>query len=96
MVKLSDDRVAVMFTTTRNNKGTLHYVVLNNEGTMVFRKKYSNMEFSASSQPILSNGGITWLDKKYTYGKMNFWGYTFYGVTSEKNYLYRIPALVKK
>ncbi len=48
------------------------------------------------SQTILSNGGITWLDKKYTYGKMNFWGYTFYGVTSGKNYLYRIPALVKK
>ena len=96
MVKLSDDRVAVMFTTTRNNKGTLHYVVLNNEGTVVLRKKYSNMEFSASSQPILSNGGITWLDKKYTYEKMNFWGYTFYGVTSEKNYLYWIPALVKK
>ena len=38
-------------------------------------------------QTILSNGGITWLDKKYTYGKMNFWGYTFYGVTSGKNYL---------
>ncbi|MBD9014660.1 MAG: hypothetical protein EGR15_08655 [Lachnospiraceae bacterium] len=60
--------------------------------------KYSFYFFAIHlpSKTILSNGGITWLDKKYTYGKMNFWGYTFYGVTSGKNYLYRIPALVKK
>lgn len=95
MVKLSDDYVVLMYTTTKKSKDTLHYVVLNNDGKVVYSKTYSNMEFTASSKPILYNGAINWVDVKYTYKKENWYGMTIWEAHG-KNYFYRIPAVTKK
>ena len=84
-----------MYTTTKKSKDTLHYVVLNNDGKVVYSKTYSNMEFTASSKPILYNGAINWVDVKYTYKKENWYGMTIWEAHG-KNYFYRIPAVTKK
>ena len=61
MVKLSDTRFAILFTTTQKKKTTLHYMVYSDTGKKIYSKKYSNMKFDGSSQPILSNGSIVWM-----------------------------------
>ena len=93
-IKLSDDAIVVMYTTTYKSKSTLHYLVLNNQGNVICTKTYKNMEFTASSQPILYNGAINWVDAKYTYKKVKWNKQTFWD-HKESHYYYRIPAVVK-
>lgn len=93
-IKLSDDAIVVMYTTTYKSKSTLHYLVLNNQGNVICTKTYKNMEFTASSQPILHNGAINWVDAKYTYKKVKWNKQTFWD-HKESHYYYRIPAVVK-
>ena len=102
MVKLSDDYVALMYTSYNDGNGkyerengTLHYLVLNAAGDVVYKKAYKNMEFTASSQPIVNNGSITWVDNKYTYKTVK-WGSFTYNEFTEKPYIYRIPAITGK
>lgn len=76
------------------SKLTLHYLVLNNQGNVICTKTYKNMEFTASSQPILYNGAINWVDAKYTYKKVKWNKQTFWD-HKESHYYYRIPAVVK-
>ena len=78
MVKLSDDRFAVIYSITsdKTEKSTVYYTVVNNEGKKLLTKKYSNVVFGGS-QPKLMNGCIYWIDQP-EYGKP---------------VLYRIPAL---
>lgn len=67
MVKLSDERFAVLYTTTtKKDKTTLHYVVVNDAGKKIYSKTYSNMELTDESQPILYNGSIVWTETSYT------------------------------
>ena len=65
MVKLSDDKFAILYNTTKANKTTLNYLVVNNNGKKIFSKKYSNLTFNADSQPIIYNGYIQWTTSYY-------------------------------
>lgn len=65
MVKLSDDKFAILYNTTKANKTTLNYLVVNNNGKKIFNKKYSNLTFNADSQPIIYNGYIQWTTSYY-------------------------------
>lgn len=89
-VKLSENAIAIMYSTSLKSKQTLHYIVVNDQGNVICRKNYKNMEFTASSQPILHKGGIYWVDAKYTYKKVSW----YYEVT-EHYYSYKIPAVQK-
>ena len=60
LVKLADDRFAVLYTTWKNGKEKLQYVVVDDTGKKVYSKSYSNTPFDGESQPILNNGYITW------------------------------------
>lgn len=93
-IKLSDDAVVIMYTTTLKSKSTLHYVVVNDQGNVICKKDYKNMEFTASSQPILYNGAINWVDVKVVYKKVKWYGQTFYDEKLQF-YSYRIPAVLK-
>lgn len=93
-IKLSDDAVVIMYTTTLKSKSTLHYVVVNDQGNVICKKDYKNMEFTASSQPILYNGAINWVDVKIVYKKVKWYGRTFYEEKLQF-YSYRIPAVLK-
>lgn len=93
-VKLSDDAIVIMYTTVKKSKSTLHYVVVNNQGNVICKKTYKNMEFTASSQPILYNGAINWVDMKLVYKKVKWYGRKYYD-QRERYYYYRIPAVVK-
>lgn len=92
MVKLSDDRFAVLFTTTTDHKATLNYVVVNNAGKKVYSKKYSNMVFAGDSQPILYHGYLQWVSTQSTYATGNYYGYTYTYRTGQITKSYRIPA----
>ena len=65
IVKLSDEKFALLYEVTKNNKKTLYYVVVNNEGKKIYSKKYSNMYFHGDSQPVIFNGYIQWIAKGY-------------------------------
>ena len=79
MVKLSDNRFAILYTTTQKGKMTLNYAVYSDSGKKIYSKKYSNMVFDGDSQPILSNGSIVWISSTEKNGKT-------------KTKLYSIPA----
>ncbi len=79
MVKLSDNRFAILYTTTQKGKMTLNYAVYSDTGKKIYSKKYSNMVFDGDSQPILSNGSIVWISSTEKNGKT-------------KTKLYSIPA----
>lgn len=82
MVKLDDNRFAIMYTTSKaNNKNLkLHYVVVDGKGKKVYSKTYSNMLFGGGTQPIVYNGRVVWADFDFATGK---------------NKIYGVPALVK-
>lgn len=69
MVKLSDNRFAILYNTIEKKKVTMNYIVVDNNGKKIYSKKYKNIVFNADSQPILYNGYIQWIathsDKNY-------------------------------
>ena len=79
MVKLSDNRFAILYSTTQKRKTTLNYAVYSDTGKKICSKKYTNMVFDGDSQPILQNGRITWISTTNNKGKT-------------KTKLYSIPA----
>lgn len=79
MVKLTDNRFVILYSTTQKGKSTLHYTVYSDTGKKIYSKKYSNMVFDGDSQPILSNGSIVWISATESNGKV-------------KSKLYSIPA----
>lgn len=79
MVKLSDSRFAILYTTTQKGKSSLNYEVYSDAGQKVFSKKYSSMVFDGDSQPLLTNGNIVWISTTEKNGKT-------------KTTLYSIPA----
>ena len=79
MVKLSDNRFAILYTTTQKRKTTLNYAVYSDTGKKICSKKYTNMVFDGDSQPILYKGRIIWISSTANNGKT-------------KTKLYSIPA----
>ena len=65
MVKLADDRFAILYTIRQNGKSKLKYVVVNDTGKKVYSKTYSGIKFDAASQPILYKGNIVWVTAEY-------------------------------
>lgn len=81
MIKLSDDKFAILYSTTQKKKTKLNYIVVNDAGKKVYSKKYSGMAFDGDSQPILYKGKIVWADTAYE------------GINRTKTKLYSIPAI---
>lgn len=86
MVKLSDNRFAVMyFTRHKGEKYKLHYLVVDDTGKTVYQKTYSGYSETASAyfwKPVLYKGSIVWTA-----------GGEF--VSKPKLIVYSIPARVK-
>lgn len=80
MVKLGDDRFAIMYSITsdKTGKGKLYYTVVNGNGKKVLTRTYKNYEFTGSVQPVVMGGSIYWSEN------------TKGGSAST---MYRIPAL---
>ncbi len=62
MVKLSDTRFAVLYSTTKGNHTKMQYVVVSDTGKKVYSKTYPDISFSANSQPVLNKGQIVWIE----------------------------------
>lgn len=58
LIKLSDYRFAILVTI--NNK--LHYYAIDQSGKVLTHKTYAKVPFTASSQPILKNGMLYWIE----------------------------------
>ena len=71
MVKLTDNRFVILYSTTQKGKSTLHYAVYSDTGKKIYSKKYANMVFNGDSQPILYNGSIVWISPIQSNGKVN-------------------------
>lgn len=80
MVKLSDSRFSILYSTTQKGKTSLNYAVYSDTGKKIYSKKYSNMVFDGDSQPILDKGRIIWISSTEKNGKT-------------KTKLYAIPAI---
>lgn len=62
MVKLSDTRFAILYSTTKGNRSELQYTVVSDTGKRVYSKAYTDVSFSANSQPVLHKGQIVWIE----------------------------------
>lgn len=78
MVKLTDNRFAILYSTNKNNKDTLHYVVVDNNGKKISEKTYQNIWFAANSDPVLYKGYIRWVSRAS-------W-------SAEKSVYYKVPV----
>lgn len=96
IVKVTNYRFVVLFTTTTNERTTLNYVVVNDNGKIVLRKTYNNITFNAGSQPIVHDGFIVWADA-FTKKKevVDTWGYTYYDY-SNQTVLCKVPVILDK
>ena len=85
MIKLSEDRYAIMYSTAdKKGNETLYYMVVNNAGKKIYTASYTGMHFTAASQPILYNGSLVWME-----GEMDRKN----GKRYNKTTLYSIPAI---
>ena len=77
IVKISDDMFAILYSTYegKDAKGVLHYVLVNDEGKILVKKKYKNMIFTGGTQPILFDGRIFWSDAEEKDGKSQVYHY---------------------
>ena len=82
MVKLTDNRFAILYSTNKNNKNTLHYVVVDNQGKKIAEKTYKNIWFAANSDPVLYKGYIRWVSHT------DYWGWYLGG----KSVYYKVPV----
>lgn len=86
MVKLSDNRFAVMyFTRDKGSKYKLHYLVVDDKGETIYKKTYSGFSDTASTffgEPVLYRGSIVWTANEAY-------------VKKPKLIVYSIPARVK-
>ena len=95
MIKIHDDRFAILYTTTKNNKTALHYTVVNDAGKTVYSKVYSNVGYTSGAKPILSNGYILWTASKPKQKKVtvqSYWGPYSYYETTYRTVTYRLPV----
>ena len=78
IVKISDDMFAILYSTYegKNAKGVLHYVLVNDEGKILVKKKYKNMIFTGGTQPIFFDGRIFWSDVEEKDGKSQVYHYS--------------------
>ncbi len=96
IVKITNTRFAILYTTTTNNVSTLNYVLVKDNGKVLIRKTYNDITFTAATQPIIYNGYIVWTDV-YTKQEqaVNEWGYP-YTSHNDYNVLCKIPVLLDK
>jgi len=89
MVKLAEDRYAILYSTKKNDVETVHYLVINNAGKKIYSKSYKGMSFSGGTQPMLYKGNLVWVEEKggFDYESMQY-------VYSTN--LYQIPAITEK
>ncbi|MCR4690711.1 MAG: hypothetical protein K5739_05175 [Lachnospiraceae bacterium] len=82
IIKVSEDRFAVLFSTSKKNGSDqkLHYVLVDDSGKILKKKTYRNMYFTGGVQPLLYRGSI-------------FWSESFYEGISKKVMCYSIPIL---
>lgn len=67
MLKLSDDRFAIICSQTKGIRSSVQYIVVDGNGKKVYTKSYANMNLDNEQQPILLNGKILWLESGTLY-----------------------------
>jgi len=72
MVKITDTRFVILYSTTENGKDTLHYVVVDNKGKKILEKEYKDIYFYANSDPIIHKGYISWVSTQYDYNSYQY------------------------
>lgn len=83
MVKVAQNKFAVMFSDETGGKSKLCYALIDITGNLLLEKTYNGVTLQTDSQPILHNNAIYWVSGKYENGS--------YG--DENTYLYRIPVV---
>ncbi len=78
MVKLSENRIAVLATMIKRGKYILKYFVIDENGKVIYKKSFKNACYFGGSKPVLHNGKIIWISEN---------GTSYY------NYYYSIPAV---
>lgn len=78
IIKISDDLFAIMYSvySGKESKGVLHYMLLDDTGKVLAKKKYRNMIFTGGTQPVFFNGQIFWSDVEENDGKSTIYHYS--------------------
>ncbi|MCR5337983.1 MAG: hypothetical protein K6E75_05430 [Lachnospiraceae bacterium] len=78
IIKISDELFAIMYSvySEKDPKGVLHYVLVDDTGKVLAKKKYRNMIFTGGTQPVFFNGQIFWSDVEENDGKSTIYHYS--------------------
>lgn len=80
MVKLDEDRFAILFTVTENDTPRMEYRLVNSSGSVLASKSFAGVTFCAGSQPLVYNNTLVWVA-----GEVGS-----YGDLSDTRYLYEL------
>lgn len=83
LVPVGNDRYVVLYSEETSKQSILHYLLMDNSGSILLSKDYKNVSFQTDSQPILWGRNITWVSGNYDNGKYS----------SSNAYLYQIPVV---
>lgn len=61
LVKISDDKFALIYQITDNESYKTGLILINSSGTLLEKKEYNSF-FSCYTQPLYDNGSILWID----------------------------------
>ena len=82
MVKITDDRFAIIYSTAKKNDNTgdsmksfkTYYMVVDDSGNIIKKKRLKGITYSGYTYPILSNGYISWIERRDTTQYIYFYG----------------------
>lgn len=71
MVKISDNKLALIYQIKNNNSYKTGLILIDSSGTILEKKEYDSY-FSCNTQPLYVNGSILWIDNPQ-YSEDSFW-----------------------
>ena len=84
MVKLSDDKFALIYQINNDGSYKTGLILINSSGTLLEKKEYDCF-FSCYTQPLYVNGSILWIDSPQ-YSEDYDWYYETASETVEKQF----------
>ncbi|NLW78070.1 MAG: hypothetical protein GXY32_01485 [Ruminococcaceae bacterium] len=80
MVKLGEDRFAILFTVTENDATRLEYRLADSSGNVLASKSFAGVALPTGSQPLVYNNTLVWVGS----------GYNAYGSANDDRFLYEL------
>lgn len=68
LISAGNDRYVILYSEEASGQSILHYLLMDNSGTILLSKDYKNVTFRTDSKPVLWGRNITWVSGNYDNG----------------------------